>query len=632
MDKQSKFVHCKEKFKNNFSMISGKDENLAFNIRGTEVKQQKIVYKAIGKHFCDADLRKVKDGYRRSIMDMDALYEDIRKMDLPPWDIIEDEHFELALKVVEERMFNGKVFKPIHFCEVRNYPWKYNKSACQPYLDNKPLRQEVKDAYLDGKFRNPNMSFANLRNVIFRDARMKIHEIKDSPEPVDADDDIHLYDINAFARSHLVEREDPDKIRFVYGCPKIGILAECMFTWPFHAHVKTQGDSGIMAWGYETLNGGLFRLAADSTGRESDWNGFLCLDWKQFDKRFHFRLMERIFAIWTEHIDFRGGYEPSWEYPNTTPSDPDLQEKRLRRLFSWMTHTIMNAPIRGPDGDRYRRHFAGMPSGIFNTNYLDCWGNAIILLTCLSALGFDITDRQKVDIKVMGDDSYIKVGAHRDLLIAMDFLNRFGNEAFKRFNYILNLQKSVIVSSPEDAVFLGYRSRNGYPMRDTFQILSLFAHPERSIHTSILAARAVGFAWASCMYDPRVYAVCKDVYDYLTKVLKVVPKYANMRFLEYTGLDADAIDFSRFPTPEEIKSRLIPTDPIKVEPLCGLPTDVFIQDPSRVPPVIDYFIKKAEELKIPLEQLTSLGTYQMPDSSWDPPPKRQRFTAAPHQI
>uniref|UniRef100_A0A8J9RQ42 RdRp n=1 Tax=viral metagenome TaxID=1070528 RepID=A0A8J9RQ42_9ZZZZ len=612
MNTISEFIHCDKKYKNNFTQISGKDENLAFSIKGTKLESQKMVYKAVGKYFSDEDVRKVKDGYRRSVMDTEALYEDIHRMALEPWDIIEDEHFELALDVVEGRVFKGKEgkFLPIHVCELRHYPWKFNKSACQPYLDDKELTQRVRKAHAEGKLRNPLISYGNLKNHIFKDCRMKIHTIKDSPYPKTRNEEILLYDVDAFARSHLVAEDDPDKIRFVYGCPKLGILTECMFTWPFHAHCKTQGEDGIMAWGYETLKGGLFRLCGDSTGRKPKWNGYLQADWKQFDKRYHFRLMERIFERWENHIDFRNGYEPSWEYPNTKPSDPDLQERRLKRLFYWMTNSIMKSPIRGPEGDRFLRNFAGMPSGIFNTNYLDCWGNAIIMLSCLSSLGFNISDRRLVDIKVMGDDSYIKIGTDPDTLAAINFLPRLQEEAARRYNFVLSIAKSNITATPEGGVFLGYSPRSGFPKRDTFQLLGMLAHPERTIRLDTLAARAVGFAWASCMYDERVYNVCKDVYDYITIQLKIEPNYPRMRFLEFTGLDADVIDFGKFPTPEEIRAHLIPTHPMEKSCFAGLPPKVFIQDPTRVPRVLEYFKRKSEELKIPLDHLTSLHTYE----------------------
>jgi hypothetical protein len=492
MNEKSEFIHCDKKYTNNFTQISGKDKNLAFTIKGTKLEAQKMVYKAVGKYFSDDDFRKVKDGYRRSVMDIEALYEDIHRMALPPWDMIEDEHFELALNIVEERMFNDKMFKPIHFCDLRHYPWKFNKSACQPYLDDKELTQKVRRAHADGKLRNPIMSFNNLKNHIFNDCRMKIHTIKDSPYPQTRNEEILLYDINAFARSHLVAEADPDKIRFVYGCPKLGILTECMFTWPFHAHCKTQGEDGLMAWGYETLKGGLFRLCGDSSGRKPKWNGYMRADWTQFDKRYHYRLMERIFQRWENHIDFRGGYEPTWEYPNTKPSDPDLQEKRLKRLFYWMTNSIMKSPIRGPDGDRFQRNFAGMPSGIFNTNYLDCWGNAIIMLSCLSSIGFNISDRRLVDIKVMGDDSFIKIGTDPETLAAINFLPRLEAEAARRYNFVLNIAKSSITSTPEGGAFLGYSPRGGFQKRDTFQLLGMLSHPERTVRLDTLAARAVG--------------------------------------------------------------------------------------------------------------------------------------------
>jgi hypothetical protein len=157
-----------------------------------------------------------------------------------------------------------------------------------------------------------------------------------------------------------------------------------------------------------------------------------------------------------------------------------------------MTNSIMKSPIRGPDGDRFQRNFAGMPSGIFNTNYLDCWGNAIIMLSCLSSIGFNISDRRLVDIKVMGDDSFIKIGTDPETLAAINFLPRLEAEAARRYNFVLNIAKSSITSTPEGGAFLGYSPRGGFPKRDTFQLLGMLSHPERTVRLDTLAARAVG--------------------------------------------------------------------------------------------------------------------------------------------
>jgi hypothetical protein len=88
---------------------------------------------------------------------------------------------------------------------------------------------------------------------------------------------------------------------------------------------------------------------------------------------------------------------------------------------------------------------------------------------------------------------------------------------------------------------------------------------------------------------------------------------ARMRFLEFTGLDADVIDFGKFPTPDEIRAHLIPTQAMEKLSFSGLPTDIFIQDPTRIPKVLEYFTKQSELLNKPLEQLTTLHTYEADD-------------------
>uniref|UniRef100_A0A8J9RPE4 RdRp n=1 Tax=viral metagenome TaxID=1070528 RepID=A0A8J9RPE4_9ZZZZ len=548
----SKYIDCKVRYERNLRRVTPPDPDLRLRVQQPRIEVDRPVKNAITR-ICGANVyNKTITEFRRSQMTEAAVIKDIMRLDYEPWDIIEDNILTEAIDQAFTGLFGNKVFQPIHFCELRGYPWKWSKSACAPYIDDEATRHKLTDAFKAGDLVNDRPTFKNLRNQIFDENRLKIHQIKEGTEHD------YIYDYLAFARAHLVTGEDPDKIRFIYGTSKLTIFAECMFFWPFHNHLKNTLGKHNIAWGYETLSGGQYRLATDTPNTRFD--STICWDWSEFDKRFHFRLQELIFEKLLQFMDFKNGYHPTWEYPNSgpkTPEEAEQQHVRLTRLYKWMIRSIMDAAIRAPDGSRWIRLFTGLASGIFNTNFLDSIANLIVILTVLSALGIQITKPDHLFIRVMGDDSIFRLIYSVQALGIINFVERFKYEAFRRFHFITNESKTSITPTLEGSTFLGYFCRGLIPQRDPIKLLASLAYPERKTNWQRLAARCVGIAWASAYQDPMVYKTCEDVYNFITKTLKFKPDQRGAYWIEYLLGEIPEVD--SFPTPQQIMAKLLPT-------------------------------------------------------------------------
>jgi hypothetical protein len=329
----------------------------------------------------------------------------------------------------------------------------------------------------------------------------------------------------------------------------------------------------VLAWGFETLKGGAFKLNQEWTG--STKCTVLCLDWKKFDKKVHFRLIDKIHAIWKRHISFEKGYVPSHEYPDTTPQDAAHQKERLERLWTWMCNSIKHSPIRTPDGASYERQFAGVPSGVLQTNYLDSWANLVVLLTCLHAVGIEFND--KCRIRVMGDDSKIILPYDYDWFVGTGKLKQMAIEAKRRFNFVINTKKSFIGRYDNDAPFLGYRINHGWPFKNRTELLCRLAYPERRNDWESLAARAIGIAYASAGVDETVYQICKDVYDFLVNTKYVKPRLSSLDYYMYEVIGFDGGEEPQFPSLSDLRRRIFNLEK-SMDNSEYMPSDVFLHE------------------------------------------------------
>nr|QMU26430.1 RNA-dependent RNA polymerase [Rosellinia necatrix partitivirus 26] len=484
--------------------------------------RRRAVLKAFYKYLPESIVDEVKN-QRRSEYSDESLTEDFFKNEQPEINLNRDFHYRKALRVMTKLFKPKRNYKPVAFPDLRYYPWNLRTSAEAPYthsdfwnsyLRNKMFRKEILDAA---------PSFHNLFDELFIKNRNLIHMIKDKhsaffdshgiPKP--------YYWVTLHARSHVVGPDEPDKIRAVFGVPKLLLFVENMFIWPMQADLLNRDpEHSPMMWGCEISRGGwkrLRRLIHKKTG--SKFRTVLSADWSQFDRRALFSIIDDTHDIWHSFYDWDGSYAPTTYYP-----DAHTDPQRLQNLWDWFTHNVKYYPIALPNGDLYQWTRNGIASGYQETQLMDSWVNGIMLLTSLSELGVDI-EHNHFFVKLQGDDSIacFSEGFFR-IYGKQRFLSKLAEIALKRFNAKLSVDKSDVSDRLDGTYVLGYYNTSGLAWRTDVDLLSHLLFPERSQDLAATAATAVGIALASMGCSRVVYDICKDLFDFLTIDLGVVAK------------------------------------------------------------------------------------------------------------
>jgi hypothetical protein len=340
-----------------------------------------------------------------------------------------------------------------------------------------------------------------------------------------------------------VESGEDDKVRMVHGVPKLLLQVEAMFLYPYFNFLRK--ETTPMLWGYETMVGGIYKLYTEVFDNKTKFNLFLGVDWKSFDKNVSFELIDIVHECWSAFIDFDRGYMPTAAY-----SDTRAQPDRMQNLWNWMTKAVKHSPILLPDGTLWKRRFATLASGMLQTQILDSWINSIVILTCLSSIGFDIDE---VLIKLLGDDSFVATTLIGSLSIE-DILPLIREEALRRFGFVLN-DKSQCQSTIEGITLLGYKCDHSLPKRSTEKLLAQLLYPERYPNLEQLRARAIGIAMASCGRDDIVYKVCDDVVQYCDSQGVLNSDPTGSHFRAYIR-DMYKIDLSVLPSQLSLLDRL----------------------------------------------------------------------------
>jgi hypothetical protein len=518
---------------------------------------------------------------RRSKNTDEAVISDFMSFEHAYHQIPEDEHFTKALAVTRD-IFNPGTLYTVHYCDLRYYPWNLKPSAEAPWtLEDftfKPTFRSVDDEsetpklrehieklsywisegkisvkdYLRSKHRfglisDTNHSFHNLYNEIFNYNRSLIHFIKDGLHPYwDGDTPVPYYWNTLHARSHVVSKDEPDKIRAVFGAPKLLLMAENMFIWPMQKAYLNDEKLGRMLWGRETIRGGWKKLYSEVHTHGLP-ETILSLDWSEFDKRLLFKLMDFVHLIWRSYFDF-SRYQPTSFNPNAT-TDPT----RLERLWNWTCHSIKHNPILLPNGDLYKWKHNGFGSGYQRTQVMDSFANCIMILTCLSKLGVNIS-HPTFWIRVQGDDSLIAFYENFYTIYGPSFLTMIGDAALYYFNAKLNVKKSQLSYRLDGISVLGYFNSYGLPYRTDEDLLRHLMFPETPGPQEQLLAAAIGLLYSSCGCSYQFYKLCKHIIDKLRTKGKL-PDPRSLRWM----VRAQIIE------PDEIESMMIQPLPSYIE-------------------------------------------------------------------
>jgi len=531
--------------------------------------------------FYDNDTIELVLSARRPAETPDLVEKSFAKFEVPKHFIVRDKHFENGIKWTTENGKPNRILHPISFPDLRYYPWNLPPNAEAPWniegyrftpefrnidgeSENPKLQEKVNmkwsyqlrdsisvDDYLKikhslGMIPDSRPSFHNLYNEIFVRNRRLIHEIKHlNPRFWQSDGTPTPYFWNTVhIKTTVVSAEDDDKIRIVFGAPKLILQVENMFLWPLQATYLNTG-TGFMMWGREIIRGGWKKVEIELShlGHE---HGILCIDWSGWDKRFSFELQTEIDKIWRSYYDFTR-YEPTSLYPNGTP---DPQE--IERLWNWKCHATKHTPMILPYGEFAEWEDSGYGSGFQGTQLTDSFGNAIVTTTCISSMGIDIFNPDFY-AKFQGDDAYVRFLLWILQIYGPTFLPKFAEAAKFYFNHELSIKKSSALTTVENSSMLSYTYKHGLPFRTDVDLLQHLFFPRHTRTWETLAGSALGLAYANAGISERFHQLCAYIWNKIVHEKGLEPKMARTQKAKLLSGTDTTFDFP------SLKTKIFPT-------------------------------------------------------------------------
>jgi hypothetical protein len=488
-------------------------------------------------------IRNVLYGYYRSKPSAEESHRLAMMYNIPNHAIVKDKHYYDALEIIC-RWFKPKwPIHPVHFTDLRWYPWNTSTSAERPFTFMKSIREALERKYQAGLIPNRRFKFYNLYTEIFTHCRKIIHDVKNGLN-------VNPDHITLHVKGALLKIGSPLKIRTVFGVPKAVIFAEAMFLWPLFCHYLTVRHTPLL-WNYESLNGGWCRLHSEWHADYSSCHPIFNLDWSQFDMYVYFSVWKDLFDMVKTYFCFCGRYCPTTLYPHARTNP-----QRLHNLWNWIWKCYTQMKIVTLLGFVFIRKYAGMPSGIFGTQFWDSLYNGLMIVTCLLALGYAVTD--DMFIKLMGDD--VLFGLLQSIPVEQwaDFLDALRAEALWRFNAKLSVDKVHVSKDINGAKVLSYVNWNGWPVRDPEDLLAHLLYP-KTLRDSAprVMARAIGIYVASAGH-PRLRPICEHLYTELA-YQGFSPRKEDVKFIFDILIPEAPIDdvfFDHFPSQTEVWSRL----------------------------------------------------------------------------
>jgi hypothetical protein len=282
-----------------------------------------------------------------------------------------------------------------------------------------------------------------------------------------------------------------------------------------------------MLWGREMNRGGWRRLFQEmhKNGRPKTVLG---IDWSQFDKRLLHQLIKIVHKIWRSYFDFS-------QYERTSRWQGKTNEQRIQNLWEWMCNAIVDTPILLPNGELWKWNWNGFGSGYQQTQLMDSFANAIMIYTCLAALGVNIESKTFWAL-FQGDDSLIAFFERMFQIYGPTFLEALEAAALFYFNAKLSTKKSFILGKVSGATVLSYQNKLGLAYRDDLDLLRHLYYPERPQDYARLAASALGLAQASLGCSERFYLLCRTIYYELVVERDIKPKYSAIKWLKRVGM------------------------------------------------------------------------------------------------
>lgn len=358
-----------------------------------------------------------------------------------------------------------------------------------------------------------------------------------------------------FTRNHISDRDGNLKQRPVYAVDDLFLLMETMLTFPLLIMARKMSCS--IMYGLETIRGGNHYL--DCLAKR--YKSFFTIDWSHFDQTMPRVITDLYYTDFLESlIIINHGYQPTHEYPTYPDLTPTKMFDRMSNLLQFIHTWYNNMVFLTADGYSYLRTHAGVPSGLYNTQYLDSFCNLYLITDGLIEFGFSDHEIKRLTLFIMGDDNSGFTPWQIGLL--HKFITWFESYAFYRYKMVLSKSKSVITMMRNRIETLSYTCNFGMPTRPLPKLVAQLCYPEHGPNRKYMSARAIGIAYAAAGMNPTFHNLCKDVYhtflpysadpssDTLEKIIKHLPGQFKM-------LDAytDVVNLTRFPTLHDVRSQ-----------------------------------------------------------------------------
>nr|BBU59850.1 RNA dependent RNA polymerase [Rosellinia necatrix partitivirus 21] len=464
------------------------------------------------------------DKYVRPLGTTDSTFADFNREQIPSAPIPK-ERKERIMKHVHKRL-NTSPYLPLHFVDTQYAKLPLHTGTGYHNRHSFKTRAHAKYSHPE-EYAHRATSKGYYLNAFLELARTLIHRIKESGLPFEFifnEEQSSEEQFNAlasqlslfidnhatmlFTRNHISERDKNLKQRPVYAVDELFILIEIMLTFPLL--VMARKPECCIMYGLETIRGAMNKI--DSIAKEKGYTSFFTIDWSAFDQRLPRVITDLYYTEFLESlIVISHGYQPTREYPTY----PDLTEEkmftRMSNLLQFLHTWYNNMTFVTADGYAYRRTCAGVPSGLYNTQYLDSFGNLFLIIDALIEFGCTDEEIEEILLFIMGDDnSGFTYWSIERLDAFISFLEKY---ALQRYNMVLSKTKSVITVLRSQIEMLSYKCNSGRPTRSLEKLIAQLCYPERGPKDKYMSYRAIGIAYAAAGMDNDFHEFCLDVYS-----------------------------------------------------------------------------------------------------------------------
>jgi len=518
------------------------------------------------------------DKYCRPAGTTDATFRDFNKAQEPsaPLDPERKKH---VLTLIDH-FLDITPFQPLHFVDTQYCKLPLHTGTGYHNRHSFNVKSHSKYSRPDLYAQKPT-SKGYFYNATYENARTIIHHIKDSGVPfnlkfmsedndytdeqiqqiIDADNDFfNSYPTLLFTRNHISDRDGTLKVRPVYAVDDIFLIIELMLTFP--ATVQARKPSCCIMYGLETLRGS--NMLLEQISRQ--YRTFFTIDWSGYDQRLP-RIITDVY--YTDYLRSKiiisDGYAATYEYPTYPDLDEHSMYKKMDNLLHFLHLWYNNMTFVSADGYAYRRTCAGVPSGLFNTQFLDSFGNLYLLIDSMIEFGFTDEEIVQIVLLVLGDDNSAMTNWPYGRM--NKFISFMETYCLERYHMVLSKTKSVITSLRNKLETLSYTCNFGKPRRPLGKLVAQLCYPEHVLSEKKLletmSMRAIGIAYAACGQDRTFHRFCNDVYYMYLPFMKMTDEALEKarRWIPSSvifGLDEQiqTFDLTRFPSIHEIHNLL----------------------------------------------------------------------------